>query len=101
LPSIRGIVSAIGHLRELLHQPFEDAAGRFSGCAISRPRKKIVAFTLSPSSRKRSMCFFLNWIIVLVDLRPELDLFDQDHLLMTLRLARCASVPGTGTSRNP
>src|SRR5215469_7322925 len=28
-------------------------------CAISRPRKKIVAFTLSPSSRKRNTWFFL------------------------------------------
>ena len=32
-----------------------------SGCAISRPRKNTVALTLSPSIRKRSMCFFLNW----------------------------------------
>ena len=31
------------------------------GSAIPRPRKKMVALTLSPSSRKRSMCFFLNW----------------------------------------
>ena len=28
--------------------------------AISRPRKKIVALTLSPAARKRSMCFFLK-----------------------------------------
>src|SRR5581483_4194029 len=60
LPSIRGSVSAMAvsrsssTSRSRMRRPI-------SGCAISRPRKKIVAFTLSPSSRKRSMCFFLNW----------------------------------------
>src|SRR5262252_8631801 len=60
LPSIRGSVSAMATSassctsRSRIRRPI-------SGCAISRPRKKIVAFTLSPSSRKRSMCFFLNW----------------------------------------
>src|SRR6185436_9924010 len=29
----------------------------------------------------------LELVIVFVDLRPELDLFDQDHFLVTLRLA--------------
>ena len=30
-------------------------------CAISRPRKMTVDFTLLPSSRKRSALRFLNW----------------------------------------
>src|SRR4051812_10581689 len=30
----------------------------------------------------------LELVVVLVDLRPELDLFDEDHLLVLLRLAR-------------
>src|SRR5436190_15746496 len=60
LPSIRGVVSGMATSvsswirRSRMRRPI-------SGCAISRPRKKIVALTLSPSSRKRSMCFFLNW----------------------------------------
>src|SRR5687768_4910689 len=59
LPSWRGIVSATAWSprsaisRSRMRRPI-------SGCAISRPRKKIVALTLSPSGRKRSMCFFLK-----------------------------------------
>src|SRR5450759_2804582 len=60
LPSCRGMFSGTATSvrssinRSRIRRPI-------SGCAISRPRKKIVAFTLSPSARKRSMCFFLNW----------------------------------------
>src|SRR5205085_49996 len=60
LPSCRGMFSGVATSarssisRSRMRRPI-------SGCAISRPRKKIVAFTLSPSARKRSMCFFLNW----------------------------------------
>jgi hypothetical protein len=40
-----------GHVRQFPDQTLEDAAPDF----------RMRAFTLSPSSRKRSMCFFLNW----------------------------------------
>ena len=49
-----------GDLHRLAHQAVENLAADFR-VPFSRPRKKIVALTLSPSERKRSMCFFLNW----------------------------------------
>ena len=59
LPSFCGSCSAAGDLHQLAHQAVENLAADFR--VFSRPRKKIVALTLSPSERKRSMCFFLNW----------------------------------------
>src|SRR5690606_28638069 len=59
LPSRRGSVSA----RAIsFSSPINRSRMRrpISGCAISRPRKKMTAFTLSPSVRKRSMLRFLN-----------------------------------------
>ena len=57
-------------------------------CAISRPRKRSVTLTLSPSSKKPLHGLHLDVVIVVVDAGPELDLLDLDGLLLLARLGR-------------
>ncbi len=50
--------------------------------AISRPRKRRVTLTLSPSSKKRRTAFIFDVVVVVVDAGTELDLLDLDDLLL-------------------
>ena len=59
-----------------------------SWCAISRPRKRSVTLTLSPSSKKRFIGLHLDVVVVVVDVRAELDLLDLDDLLVLAGLGR-------------
>ena len=56
--------------------------------AISRPRKRRVILTLSPSSKKRLIGAHLHVVVVIVDAGTHLDLFDLDDLLMLAGLGR-------------
>ena len=53
-----------------------------SGCVTSRPRNMIVILTLSLPLRKRRDVALLRVVVVLRDLRAELDLADRDLLLV-------------------
>lgn len=72
------VASLLANLAEKLH-----AKPR---CAISRPWKRSVSLTLSPSSKKRLTDFIFTFVVVGVDVGAHLDLFDLDDLLVLARL---------------
>ena len=59
-----------------------------SRCAISRPRKRSVSLTLSPSSKNRLHRPHLHLVVVGVDVGAHLDLLDLDDLLVLARFGR-------------
>ena len=76
-----------GDLGQLLHKPLEntppDFGVRHLAAAEEDRRLDLVAVL-----EEALDMLLLELVVVLVDLRPELDLLDQDHLLVLLRFAR-------------
>src|SRR5262249_7662215 len=75
-----------GDIGQLLHQALEDAAAdlrvRHLAAAEEDRRLDLVAFF-----EEALDVLLLELVVVLVDLRPELDLLDLDHLLVPTGLA--------------
>src|SRR2546425_3686365 len=87
------------YVGELLHEALENSAPDFRMGHLPPPEKDGGLHLVTVFEEALDV-LLLELVVVLVHLRPELDLLDLDDLLVPPRLAR-ASAPVIGTCRNP